>query len=396
MIIRPAFFRRPAVAAGLALAAVAFFIMQSVRAVEPPAGESYGKANALAPGLQIPAGTKPLIDYWMRDTYVTLGPDSFYYLTGTTADPHRAFDAKGPHCWDWNDGVYLWRSKDLQHWESLGCVWSLDKDATWEGRFSHKKATRHITGFMLDAKRRAVWAPELHYVRSATNWFLVACMNDDAPQKGSFILRSKTGKPEGPYENIPGNLAGPIFENIDGSLFEDDDGSVWFIGHNHFYARMKPDFSGFAGELKQFKETAYSPEPYLEGAYIFKSGGKYHLLQAAWSFRLADGTFTYDAQKEKAGAVRWSYDCLLADADRLEGPYGPRYTLGVGLGHNNVFQDASGNWWATLFGNPRGSTEFKQPFYCRPGIVRLQFAQGMFSPAPDSERLQSAHNSAFK
>ena len=48
-------------------------------------------------------------------------------------------------------------------------------------------------------------------------------MNESAGGRGSFILRSKTGKPEGPYENIEGNKDKAIFPNIDGSLFEDTD-----------------------------------------------------------------------------------------------------------------------------------------------------------------------------
>jgi hypothetical protein len=340
--------------------------------------QAYGKVAGTSPMLQIPADTRPLIDCWMRDTYVTPGPDGYYYLTGTTADPHRQFDERGPHCWDWNDGIYLWRSKNLKTWEALGLVWSLDKDATWQSRFAMAKPGRSPIGFMLDAKRRAVWAPELHYIKSATNWFMVACMNDDAPQKGSFILRSATGKPEGPYENIPGNVTGPIFTNIDGSLFEDDDGTVWFLGHNHLYAKMKPDMSGIASGLKAFVETTYSKEPYLEGVYVIKVDGKFHLLQAAWSFKLPDGTFAYDDSAPQRGGIRWSYDSIVASADHLEGPYGPRYTLGLGIGHNNLFQDDSGHWWATMFGNPRSSTEFKQPFFCRPAIVSLRYADGKF------------------
>ena len=40
------------------------------------------------------------------------------------------------------------------------------------------------------------------------------CMNQSAGGRGSFILRSTTGKPEGPYENIEGNEDKAIFPNI--------------------------------------------------------------------------------------------------------------------------------------------------------------------------------------
>ena len=183
------------------------------------------------PALQVPKDVRPLFDTWMRDTFVTLAADGFYYLTGTTAAPGKA------HCWDWNDGLHLWRSRDLKTWDHLGLIWSLDRDATWQskpvivapGQISPSRD-------VMDEKRRAVWAPEIHYIKSKKTWLIVACMNGG---RGSFILRSKSGKPEGPYENIPGNATGPIFNNIDGSLFEEDDGTVYFVGHNHFIARMK-------------------------------------------------------------------------------------------------------------------------------------------------------------
>lgn len=108
-------------------------------------------------------------------------------------------------------------------------------------------------------------------------------------RKRLFILRSTTGKPEGPYENIEGNEDKAIFPNIDGSLFEDTDGTVYFVGHNHYIARMKPDMSGLAEEIKTLKESKYSPEPYVEGAFIFKYDGKYHLVQAIWAHRTVKG-----------------------------------------------------------------------------------------------------------
>ncbi len=66
---------------------------------------------------------KPLFDYPLRDTSVCLGPDGLYYLTGTTGYPTW---------WQTNQGVRMWRSRDLTKWEPLGLVWSLENDATWQ------------------------------------------------------------------------------------------------------------------------------------------------------------------------------------------------------------------------------------------------------------------------
>ena len=122
-------------------------------------------------GPKLPA-IKPLFDYPVRDTCVCLGPGWTYYLTGTTGHPTW---------WQTNEGIRVWKSKDLKAWEPLGLVWSFEKDATWQ------KAK--------DGKR-AIWAPELHYFKG-TFW-IAYCVN----YGGTGILRSKTGKAEGPYEDV--------------------------------------------------------------------------------------------------------------------------------------------------------------------------------------------------
>jgi hypothetical protein len=198
-------------------------------------------------------------------------------------------------------------------------------------------------------------------------------------ERGSFILRSVSGKPEGPYENIAGNATQALFPNIDGSLFEDDDGAVYFVGHNHFIARMKPDLSGLAEPIRTLKETPYDPEPYAEGAYILKHAGKYHLVQTYWSFKKPDGRYSYLGPQYNHPS-RHSYDVVVASADNIYGPYGPRYTAVVEGGHNNFFADRDGRWWSTMFGNPRGASAATAAFLCRPAIVPLVYDHGRFRP----------------
>ncbi|MDR1683342.1 MAG: family 43 glycosylhydrolase, partial [Candidatus Symbiothrix sp.] len=274
------------------LPAMLFLILCEISANNP-----YGSTDTTDPETQIPATLKPAFDYWMRDTWVTFGPDGYYYMTGTTADPNRPF-AGQTHCWDWNDGLYLFRSKDLQQWEHQGLIWSMEKDGAWQKHpkiFPKGEAhpQKSLNGDPLHNRFMAVWAPELHYIKNLKNWFIVACMNDSKSGKGSFILRSTSGKPEGPYVNIKDNEKAPLFNNIDGSLYEDTDGTVYFVGHNHYIARMKDDMSGLAEPVIRLKEKNYHPEPYIEGAFIFKHDNKYHLVQAIWSHRLPDGTETY-------------------------------------------------------------------------------------------------------
>lgn len=87
--------------------------------ISTASAQLYGTADTNAPELRVPTSVKPAFDYWMRDTWATLGPDGYYYITGTTSTPDRYFPGQR-HCWDWNDGLYLWRSKDMKSWEARG------------------------------------------------------------------------------------------------------------------------------------------------------------------------------------------------------------------------------------------------------------------------------------
>jgi len=255
----------------------------------------------VAVAVRVPA-VKPLFDYPVRDTSVCLGPDGTYYLTGTTGHPTW---------WKTNDGIRLWKSKDLKTWEPLGLVWSFEKDATWQkGKDGN----------------RAIWAPELHYFKGT--FYIAYCVN----YCGTGILRSKTGKPEGPYEDV--KLDGPLTGEIDASLFADDDGKVYFLWQNGKIARMKDDMSGFAEEPRLLK-PANGPHIGFEAAFLTKINGRYHLLGAEFNER----------QGTKA------YDCMAASSDSVYGPYGDRYLAIPCAGHNVLFKDKKGKWWSTFFGN---------------------------------------------
>ena len=333
--------------------------------------------------IRIPPTVKPLFDQFMRDTYCMLGPDGRYYLTGTTPAPGRT------NIWDWNDGLRMWRSKDLKQWEDMGLVFSLDRDGTWQKPFIKVPPGRVVmTGDVCDDQQRIAWTPEIHYIKSKKTWLINACMGSKLdPRRGAFILRSISGKPEGPYENIAASKNGPINKlpgnfSADNSLFEDDDGTVYFVGVDHYVIRMKEDLSGFAEEPHTLMETPWRNDYNCEGGYIFKHGGKYHLVQTFWSRRVKPDRLEYSAHSTKR--VRedksiYGYDALVSSSDNIYGPYGPRYTAVVGGGHLNPFQDAQGRWWGACFGNPNGAAsevnafDGRTPYNCRPLLVPLKW-----------------------
>ena len=74
----------------------------------------------------VAAGGRPLASTPLRHPAVCRVPDGSWVLTGTTnvntLEPRHA-DFQN------NDGVRLWRSKDLRGWEPVGLVWNLATDA---------------------------------------------------------------------------------------------------------------------------------------------------------------------------------------------------------------------------------------------------------------------------
>jgi beta-xylosidase len=274
--------------------------------------------SAVAAGLIPPL--RPIWDVHLRDTSICLSEDGFYYMTGSTGD----------NIWDLNEGVELYRSADLQTWDYLGLVWSVDRDGTWEKKF------------------RYVWAPEIHVVEHK---FVIAyCMGGAGG--GTGLLVSSTGKPEGPYVD-PVASGRPLTGGIDATVFEDDDGKVYFTnGAGGTLHLMKADLSGFDGPAirTQVVATPGSGPTRVghEGVAMFKANGKYYLTAAD----------TYQGR----------YSSIAAMSDKIAGPYTSlqeAVPCGAGGGY---FKDKQGNWWCTYFGNDEQS-----PWREKPGIVRIDF-----------------------
>lgn len=289
----------------------------------------------------------PLIDVGLRDTAVCLGPDHTYYMTGTI----------GPDFMTANAGIQLWKSKDLKHWDDMGLVWQVERDGTWQKQWTTKNGN----------KRRAVWAPEIHYVHG--NFYIPYCVTG----LGTAMLRSATGRPEGPYVSANTPDAPLTRSGIDASLFEDDDGKVYFVYGSGLIARLKDDLSGLADAPVQLRCDTPDPDPEhhhparpapagqydkvgFEGVFLFKANGRYYLSCAERYYE--------------------RYHCMTAESETLLGPYHARYVSVPYAGHNTFFRDAEGQWWSTMFGNDEDA-----PIHLRPGIVKVEFdPQGHIRP----------------
>ena len=88
-------------------------------------------------------GLRRLSDMPLRDTSICRGPDGYWYMTGTV-----------PPFWSYNEGIKVWKSKDMKSWESLGFVWKYG-ESPWHQKY-------------LEAKK-PLWAPEIHFLKK-TFW----------------------------------------------------------------------------------------------------------------------------------------------------------------------------------------------------------------------------------
>lgn len=289
---------------------------------------------------------RQLFDVRIRDTSICRGPDGTFYLTGTT----------GENIWEANEGIQLWRSKDLKDWEALGFVWTIERDGTWQKQWTEKNGKR----------RRAVWAPEIQYLKG--NFHIAYCITG----LGTGLLKSATGRPEGPYVSVNTPDA-PLTRGIDASLFEDDDGAVYFLYGSGYLARMKDDLTGLAETPVLLRTSPADTDPEhhhparpckpseldhvgFEGVQLMKHNGRYYLSCAERYYE--------------------RYHCMTAESDTLRGPYRTRYVSVPYGGHNNFFRDNEGRWWSTMFGNDKSA-----PLRERPGITRVGFdADGHIRP----------------
>jgi len=281
-----------------------------------------------------PPGLRKLLDTPLRDPCVCRGPDGTYYLTGTS-EPFWGFNN--------DNGIRVWKSKDLTTWEPLGTVWRYG-GSPWHAKFL--------------AAKKPLWAPEIHYNKgtfwltySMPGWKAGDPAGIDPRNSASGLLKSTTGKAEGPYQDV--QPAAPLGDEIDASLFEDDDGTMYFLWHSGKIARLKPDMSGLAEPYHWLRTTTCDPDPKhhaglcagifghgsfdhvgYEGAFLFKRNGIYYLTCSE----------NFDGR----------YSCAAALSKTIYGPYSPRYEAIPHGGHNAFFQDEKGHWWSTYFGPPWG------------------------------------------
>ena len=214
--------------------------------------------------------------------------------------------------------------------------------------------------------RKPLWAPEIHHLKG-TFWLTYSLPGWDGTGRtsGCGLLRSMTGKPEGPYHDV--QPAERLGDEIDASLFQDDDGSVCFLWHSGKLARMKTDMSGLAEPYHWLKTSTADRSPHHHSglcAGIFGRDSFHHVGYEGMSLFKRNGRYYLCCAENFDGR----YSCTIAESESLLGPYGPRYEALPHAGHNVFFVGPDGRWWSTFFGSDRSA-----PWEERPGILPIMF-----------------------
>lgn len=252
---------------------------------------------------------------------VCVAPDGWYYLTGTVGEAKDYFE---------NDGIYLWKSKAMKSWQKVGKVFDVS-EITWQKRGEPVYGTNNSQRLM------GCRGAELHYVNG--DYYMVY----STIYQSIGILKSKTGKAEGPYEDWSRLLPW----GYDPSLFKDKNGKVFLLWNGGMIARLTADLKSLDESPRQIIPQIFPPKgwgeyPVLDrvgtdGAHIIKLDGKYCLVANDRQHRL--GT--------------WCDDLFLSVSDGdIYGPYHRREFVVPHASHATIFQDREGNWWSTYSGNP--------------------------------------------
>ena len=275
-------------------------------------------------------------DIWIRDPYIVLAPDGYYYLTGTTQMPGVTLNETAKYNVGLGDSsqvgwsVRVWKSRDLANWEYAGEPFLLT-DGYW--------AKKKPEVFKNTSKAKwHLWAPELHFVNG--KWILLHTTPGPV-KRGSNVAVTRGAEIRGPYDFPLGDRSEKLH---DPSLFQDTDGKVYLVWGNTQIVELTPDLAGFVGvpqeinpsTLREMPDGSWQPGIGHEGCTLLKIGNKYVLFGTGWS-----------TNKGRRG----SYNLYYAVADQVKGPYGPRQFVGRFLGHGTPFRDKDGKWWCTAFYN---------------------------------------------
>ncbi|KAF9529461.1 arabinofuranosidase [Crepidotus variabilis] len=236
-------------------------------------------------------------------------------------------------------GIPIHASKDLQNWKLIGHV--LNRKEQLPGLAETNRSTSGI------------WAPALRYHQK--NFYLVTTLvNDDLPADDALRWDNIIFKASDPYKPSSWSVAKHFkFEGYDTSPFWDADGTSYITGSHAW--KVQPGIhqttanldTGEIGEWTNIWNGTGGQAP--EGPHIYLNDGYYYLMVAEGGTGL--GHFETMARSKAIGGPFEVNPAnpILTNANTTN------YFQTVG--HADLFQDASGNWWSVAL-STRGGPSF--------------------------------------
>jgi len=295
--------------------------------------------------VQIPAGGTVES---CADPSIIYGHDGYWYMYCTT-DPLNGNDKTGNN---FNFRLIpMLRSSNLVSWTYMGDAFSARP------------------GWVADDA--GLWAPEIRYFNSQYYLYYTASWTD-LPGGGSAIGVATSPSPLGPWtdsgtpavEPHGADCCGPDSRRwvFDPDVVEDDDGQLYIFYGSYFGGISARELSadGLLSDPGTQVNIAISNR--YEGTEIVKHDGYWYLFASATN--CCNGPLT-------------GYSVFAGRSENLLGPYvdrdGASLLAGrvggtpalsmngnrwVGLGHNSVFQDFSGQWWTVYHAADRNDPYF--------------------------------------
>ena len=297
----------------------------------------------------------------LRDCQVLRDGD-WWYMTGTSYPHWDRQEING----DFNKGVVLYKSKDLNNWQFVDYIVKAGDETKWY--------------------HRRFWAPEIQKIKGKY-YALFNCRNDDLGYIGQHPGYAVADNIEGPYTVVTEKE--PLTNGNDLTFFENKDGKVWAFWNKgrEFgigFAQIDLETGTFLTEPKSaikssavdydydekgtlLKVPGYDGRPIpkvkkyhdwdaigIEGAYVIENNGTYYLFYSSWTRGYEIGYATakniegpwvksetnpfYGAQSKQA--------CEKNGFEYTGDPNNPFNQVG----HNEIFKGPDGRYWLSCHG----------------------------------------------
>ncbi len=255
----------------------------------------------------------------------------------------------------------------MSTWNPLGKVWDIERDAKRSPKSAWQLEYRIPANNPTDTRfARGITSPEILFARN-TCWIAYS-MNG----RGTGLLKSSSGKPEGPYEDL-GRLTGM---GGSPSLFlEEGAESLWLWGDLRA-ARLNEEFSAIEGPAPSLLLALERPASLIwdARAYLdFWDVDAPHLFAAV---NPSDGTrqhyLTWSAVTQRHGRALRETLIARSLSDSPVGPYGAPNLMVPHGGQTSVFEGPDDALNASFYGaDPMAA------FRDRPALVPILFRPGL-------------------